>query len=96
MTDREIAKITGALTHPIRISFLRTLRADGMLSPVQFSRESGQPLGNVSYHVQTLKKSGVLKVAESVPKRGAMEHRYSLDGDKAGSVLAVLDLLEAI
>jgi DNA-binding transcriptional ArsR family regulator len=94
MNDSEIAKITRALNHPTRITYLRALRGSGSLSPVEFSRDSGEALGNVSYHVKALKEAGVVEVVESVPRRGAVEHRYSLtSGKRSDATLAALDLL---
>ena len=63
------------------------------LSPSEYARDFGEPLGNVSYHVKALREAGVLEVAAQVPRRGAMEHRYSFTGPRAGVALAVMDLL---
>jgi DNA-binding transcriptional ArsR family regulator len=96
MDDLEASKIASALGHPLRLGYLRALRAlgpDGKLSPSEFARESGEPLGNVAYHVKALSRTGVLKVAERIPRRGAIEHRYSLDGQQATLTMAMMDLL---
>jgi DNA-binding transcriptional ArsR family regulator len=95
MDDQQAASLAGALSHPLRIAFLRALRRNDTLSPVQFSRESGELLGNVSYHVKSLKAAGVVQVSDSVPRRGAVEHRYSLRGRRSAVALAALDLLSA-
>jgi DNA-binding transcriptional ArsR family regulator len=96
MDDLKAAGIASALGHPLRLGYLRALRSlgpDGRLSPSEFARASGEPLGNVSYHVKALSRAGVLKVAERIPRRGAIEHRYSLDGPQATLTMAMMDLL---
>jgi DNA-binding transcriptional ArsR family regulator len=93
MIDTEAAKLAQALSHPLRIEILRTMRDRRVLSPVEYSRESGEPLGNVSYHVRALLEFDIVAEAGLVQRRGAMEHRYSLTGKRAGIALGVLDLL---
>lgn len=93
MNDGQAADIAKALSHPLRFELLRSLRERKDLSPVQYARESGEPLGNVSYHFGVLAKAGVIAQTGAVARRGAMEHRYSLSGSKAKVTLAVLDLL---
>jgi DNA-binding transcriptional ArsR family regulator len=93
MNDGPAADIAKALSHPLRFELLRNLRERKDLSPVQYARESDEPLGNVSYHFGVLAKAGVIAQTGSVARRGAMEHRYSLSGRKAKVTLAVLDLL---
>ncbi|MBS1843097.1 MAG: helix-turn-helix transcriptional regulator [Actinobacteria bacterium] len=96
MEDRAAAEIAKALSHPLRLAFIRMLRERRVLSPTEFSRETGEPLGNVSYHVKALSEAGVVDVAETKPRRGAVEHFYSLSGPKAGNVLGVVDLLATL
>lgn len=93
MDDRAAAEITKALSHPLRLGYLRALGQRGELSPSEFAGEVGEPLGNVSYHVKALFRADVLKVSSLVPRRGAMEHRYSLTGKNANVAMAVVDLL---
>lgn len=93
MDDEAAAEVTKALSHPLRLEYLRALEKRGELSPSEYARESDQPLGNVSYHVKALYEAGVLEVASLVPRRGAMEHRYSLTGVRAGAAMAVMELL---
>lgn len=90
----DAAEVTKALSHPLRLEYLRALGDRRVLSPSEYSRESGDPLGNVSYHVKALFEAGVLEVAELVPRRGAMEHRYSFTGPRAKLVQKVIRLLE--
>lgn len=93
MDDETAAQITKALSHPLRLKYLRALRGSRELSPSEFARDSGESLGNVSYHVKALRQADVLEVSSMVPRRGAMEHRYSLTGPRAGVAVAVMDLL---
>jgi DNA-binding transcriptional ArsR family regulator len=93
MDDQGAAEITKALSHPIRLEYLRALREQRVLSPSDFARESGDPLARVSYHVKTLADAQVIKVKEKVARRGAMESRYSLNGRRAKTALRVIDLL---
>jgi DNA-binding transcriptional ArsR family regulator len=95
MDDQNAAKLTRALGHPLRISYLKALTKQPVLSPSEYAREAGVPLGNVSYHVGALRKAGVVEIAARVPRRGAMEHCYSLTGPLADEALAVIRLLEA-
>jgi DNA-binding transcriptional ArsR family regulator len=94
MDDREAAEIAKALGHPLRLGFLRTLRATDMLSPSEYAEESAEPLANIAYHVKALRAAGLLEVAELVPRRGAMEHRYSLTGPRAEVGRTIMELLE--
>jgi DNA-binding transcriptional ArsR family regulator len=91
--DLAAAEVTKALSHPLRLEYLRALAGQQELSPSQFAREAGEPLGNVSYHVKALFEAGVLEVSSTIPRRGAMEHRYRLAGERAGAALAVMELL---
>jgi DNA-binding transcriptional ArsR family regulator len=94
MKDDDAAQIAKALSHPLRIALLRTLRDQTDLSPVEYARKSSQPLGNVSYHMTALADAQVVAVAATFARRGAMEHRYALKGRRAKVALAVLDLLD--
>jgi DNA-binding transcriptional ArsR family regulator len=93
MNDEEAAEVAKALSHPLRLEYLRALVERRALSPSEFARESDEPLGNVSYHVKALFEAGVLEVSELIPRRGAMEHRYALTGPRAGIAIALMDLL---
>lgn len=66
-----------ALGHPLRLR-IREALGDGRGSPKQLSDLLGDPLGNTSYHVKRLADLGALKLVESVPRRGALEHVYEL------------------
>jgi DNA-binding transcriptional ArsR family regulator len=93
--DREKA-IVIALSHPLRVQILEKLAANtnGGLSPSDMAKSLGAPLGNVSYHVRCLADAGVLKLVNSVPRRGAIEHFYVRAGNivdqKIGDVLELI------
>jgi DNA-binding transcriptional ArsR family regulator len=73
ITDLALAK---ALAHPLRARILAALE-DRTSSPNQLADELGAPLGNVSYHVRRLANLKLLKLVDSVPRRGAVEHFYT-------------------
>jgi DNA-binding transcriptional ArsR family regulator len=93
MEDRAAADIAKALGNPLRIGFLREVRKRERLSPVEFARTTGLPLGNVSYHVRALETAGVLMIVKTVGRRGAVEHYFAVKGPNSAITLAVLDLL---
>jgi DNA-binding transcriptional ArsR family regulator len=96
MDDAAAGDLVKTLSHPIRIGYLRLLRQRDALSPVDYSRESGEMLGSVSYHVGALRDAGVIEEAGTEQRRGAVMHSYSLTGPAASSVIALLDLLERL
>ncbi|HEX7279633.1 MAG TPA: winged helix-turn-helix domain-containing protein [Solirubrobacterales bacterium] len=73
------------LKHPLRVRILEVLN-EGPRSPSQFVEEGlipkehfttyQQALSLASYHFRELEKEGCLKVVESIPRRGAVEHVY--------------------
>jgi DNA-binding transcriptional ArsR family regulator len=77
--------ICNALKHPLRVRILEVLN-EGPRSPSQFVEEGlipkehyttyQQALSLASYHFRELEKEGCLKVIESIPRRGAIEHVY--------------------
>lgn len=82
-TKRRIAKtkdivdprLATALGHPLRVHILGAI-AQRPLSPVEVSRESGEPVSKVSYHFNVLRECECIELSEEVPKRGAVEHVY--------------------
>lgn len=75
-------RILTALSHPIRRRILRAL-VDRRASASVLSREFEMDLGVVSYHLNQVLagECGVVELAESVPKRGAVEKFYRLKSD---------------
>jgi DNA-binding transcriptional ArsR family regulator len=72
-------RLVKALAHPIRVRILTTLE-HRMASPSELAEELGLPLPNVSYHVRKLVNLGLLKLAKTTPRRGAIEHYYKAKG----------------
>jgi DNA-binding transcriptional ArsR family regulator len=65
------------MSHITRREVLERLLAVGKpLSPSDLSEDLASPLGNISYHVRTLRERGVLKEVKRTPRRGAIEHHY--------------------
>ena len=71
--DERLAK---ALSHPLRQRILRQLNEAGVRSPNELSRELGDPLGNVSYHVRILRELDCVELVRTEQRRGALEHYY--------------------
>jgi DNA-binding transcriptional ArsR family regulator len=75
-----LAAALRAVAHPARVLALRAF-ADGQLSPIELTRlleRFGYELGVVAYHVRRLAAAGIVELAETIPRRGAVEHRYAL------------------
>jgi DNA-binding transcriptional ArsR family regulator len=72
ISDPDLAK---ALAHPLRIAALAVLE-ERTASPSEIAAELGASLGQVSYHVRTLARYGLVKLVETRPRRGALEHYY--------------------
>lgn len=64
-----------ALASPIRMRMLMEFGDDAM-SPKMLADALGEPLGNISYHVKSLEAGGLIELAQTVPRRGALEHFY--------------------
>jgi DNA-binding transcriptional ArsR family regulator len=64
-----------ALAHPLRFRILAKLN-EGPASPSTLAEQLGEPLGNVSYHVQRLLQQGAIELVDTRPVRGAVEHIY--------------------
>ncbi len=71
--DERLAK---ALSHPLRQKILQRLNEGGIKSPNELSRELGDPLGNVSYHVRILRELDCVELVRTEQRRGALEHYY--------------------
>jgi DNA-binding transcriptional ArsR family regulator len=69
------ATLGAIVAHPLRSRCL-TLLAERTASPAEIAQDLEENLGNVSYHVKTLRKAGVIELVEEKPVRGAMEHFY--------------------
>ena len=74
ITDPALAK---ALAHPLRTRILGALEGR-TASPSELAEELDAPLGVLSYHVRRLVGLGLVKLVKRVPRRGAVEHYYTV------------------
>jgi len=77
MTNRQLdERLAKALSHPLRQRILQRLNEGGVKSPNELSRDLGDPLGNVSYHVRILRELDCVELVRTEQRRGALEHYY--------------------
>src|SRR3954447_100517 len=70
-------RLMKAMAHPMRIQIVSEINKPGrLLSPARFAEAVDKPLSRVNYHFRELEKFECIEVAEEVPRRGAIEHRY--------------------
>lgn len=74
----QLAQLGRALGHPLRVEILTALLFKDEASPRELAGLLGQPLGTVSYHVRYLVTLDMLQLERMVPRRGAVQHFYSL------------------
>ncbi len=79
ITEIDDARLVKGLAHPLRIHILRVLDSR-VASPSEIASEINAPLGNVSYHVRFLARVGLIELAGTEPRRGAVEHYYRAVG----------------
>jgi DNA-binding transcriptional ArsR family regulator len=65
-----------ALRHPLRRRILRLLADGKKRSPRELAAALRTPLSNVSYHVRVLAERSAVKLVETQPSRGSVEHFY--------------------
>ncbi len=70
------AALGAIVSHPLRCRLL-AIFADRVASPTEIAQELGIPVGDVSYHVRTLREAGVIELIDERPVRGSTEHFYS-------------------
>ena len=61
--------------HPVRVQAL-TILNERVASPNEISKELGESVGHVSYHIKVLKECECIELVDTAPRRGAMEHYY--------------------
>jgi predicted transcriptional regulator len=65
------------LQHPLRKRLLALcVEAKEMRSPKELMVPVNQHVSNVSYHVRVLAEYGAVKLKETRPRRGSVEHFY--------------------
>lgn len=68
-------RLVKAMGHPVRNDALSILN-ERVASPNEISKELGESVGHVSYHIKVLKECDCIELVDTVPRRGAMEHFY--------------------
>lgn len=80
--DAKVDALTQGLAHPLRRSILYYLVDEANhnkgTSPNELSKALDEPLTNISYHVRQLAQKGLIDLAGTAPRRGALEHYYKL------------------
>jgi DNA-binding transcriptional ArsR family regulator len=79
ITEIDDPRLVKALAHPLRVRVLRVLERR-IASPNELATELEVPLGNVSYHVRALARIGLIELATTAQRRGAVEHYYRSTG----------------
>jgi DNA-binding transcriptional ArsR family regulator len=65
------------LQHPLRKRLLSLyVKEGGMLSPKELTDFTKQHISNVGYHVRVLAEYEAVKLMETRPRRGTVEHFY--------------------
>jgi DNA-binding transcriptional ArsR family regulator len=89
-TPLDYQRIAEAFVHPLKLRILALMaeppppRAvserspEPGWSPNNLYVAVGASLGNVSYHVRQLAKAGLIELVATTPRRGALEHYYTL------------------
>lgn len=78
-TQIDWERIARAELNPIRTRVLEAFAlAEEPISPSMLAKDLDERLGNVSYHVRTLLDQELIKLVDTQPRRGAVEHYYEL------------------
>jgi DNA-binding transcriptional ArsR family regulator len=68
-------RLVRAMGHQVRVHALAILN-ERVASPNEISKELGESVGHVSYHIKVLKECECIELVDTAPRRGAMEHYY--------------------
>jgi predicted transcriptional regulator len=89
--ERKANAYVKALTHPVRVEVIRFIRSRGKASPSEIQEIWAAGLGLrmgeapalsvIAYHVRMLVDYGVIKLVDTKPRRGAVEHYYGVDDE---------------
>jgi DNA-binding transcriptional ArsR family regulator len=86
---------TKALAHPTRVEILRLLLEGAEpLSAKHLSVKMDLPLGSVAYHVRVLRENGLLEIAGTRQRRGALQtfwRPYLSDTDREALAVVALE-----
>ena len=87
-----LAKAFAGFGHPTRLR-IAVLLSEANMSPVQATaRIEGSKLGAVAHHFRSLHAAGLIRQTSTRPRRGAVEHFYTLTDD-SNELLNTLGLL---
>ncbi len=76
--EEALARVGRAFSHALRIRIVLALADDGEANPLDLATTIDAPLGTVSYHVRYLADLGAIELRRMVPRRGALQHYYTL------------------
>lgn len=68
-------RLSKALANTVRVEILAVL-SHRRISPVGYAREFGGKLPSIAYHFKVLEAYECIELAETVKRRGALEHVY--------------------
>jgi DNA-binding transcriptional ArsR family regulator len=68
-------RLVRAMGHQVRVQAL-TILNERVASPNEISKELGESVGHVSYHIKVLRECECIELVDTAPRRGAMEHYY--------------------
>lgn len=68
-------RLSKALANTVRVEILAVL-SHRRISPVGYAREFGGKLPSIAYHFKVLETYECIELAETVKRRGALEHVY--------------------
>ena len=75
-------RIARVQTHPLQVAVLRLMTEmppdEWGWSPTMLADRLGEKLPNIAYHVRRLVDVGLLELADTRPRGGAIEHLYRL------------------
>lgn len=77
-------RIHEALRHSLRVELLFDLLEDGPTSASRFAKKhelDKEGLSRASYHLKVLAKNDLAVLKEQIPRRGAVENVYEVNGD---------------
>jgi DNA-binding transcriptional ArsR family regulator len=75
LKTRKSEEVLKALSHPIRLALLQVL-GERVASPNEMSKEIGEHVTTVSYHVRVLLEADCIELVDTQQRRGATEHFY--------------------
>lgn len=84
-----------ALAHPVRAAILARLDERGEASPKELAAELEQTLETTSYHMRSLVRAGLVELARTSQRRGAVQHHYRTRSSETVAARLSLDARRA-